>query len=109
MSRTRDPLLIAAGVWLDRCIVWLTLVLVTFTLLWTAIWERGLSCSWSEAVQQLLAVWQGQAAPIVTMLCALTAATSALAASLLAATLYTYWRRQGDLHGAHVRGSQLDQ
>ena len=62
MSRTRDPLLIAAGVWFDRCIVWLTLVLVTFALLWTAIWERGLSRPWSEGMQQLLTVWQGQAA-----------------------------------------------
>lgn len=108
MSRTRDPLLIAVGVWVDRCIVWLTFVLVTFALLWTAIWERGLGRSWGEGVQHLQAVWHGQATPIVNVLCAITAANATLVASFLAVSLYAYWRRQGELL-THVRGSQLHQ
>lgn len=109
MSRTRDPLLIAAGVWFDRFVVWLTLVGVTFVLLWAMVWERGLGYSWSDSVQQLEEVRHGQAAPVVTVLCMLTAVVSVMSSSLLATWLYARWHRQAELRTAHVRGSRLEE
>lgn len=106
---TRDPLLIAVAVWFDRLIVWLTLVGMLFCLLWEALWVRCLDGSSNDAVSQLQAVLQNRAAPVVTVLCVLTATTSFTAASTLAVWLHSQWRKQADLRTAHIRGSRLDQ
>lgn len=105
---TRDPFLMTFGIWLDRAAVWLTLTGVSFLLLWALVWQRGLGQPWTEAMRQLQTVLRGQADPIVNILCLLTLATAVAASSLLAAWLFMRWRRQGELHGTHVRGSQLD-
>lgn len=104
---TRDPFLMTFGVWLDRLLVWLTLVSVSFLLLWSLVWQR-LGRPWTEAAQQLLAVLSGRGEPIVNVLCGLSLATAGATATLLAAWLFARWRRQGELREAHVRGSQLD-
>jgi hypothetical protein len=106
--KTRDPFLSTFGIWLDRAAVWLALVCITFGLLWSAIWERYLGQSWAEAVNQLRAVLSGQADRITVVLAVLTLAVSVLTVDHLARWLFARWRRQGELNGAHLRGSRIE-
>lgn len=106
--KTRDPFLTMFAVWFDRLVVWLTLVAVSFAVLWSAICGRALGLPWSEATRQLTDVAAGRAVPIITVLAALTLAVAALGTSVVAAWLFARWRRQGRLQAAHLRGSRLE-
>jgi hypothetical protein len=105
--KTRDPFLSTFGIVFDRLAVWLILVIVAFVLLWSGIWERGLSQPWTEAINQLRVVLSGHGEPITNTLAALTLTVSIESASLLAAWMFVRWRRQGELGAMHVRGSRL--
>lgn len=104
---SRDPFLAVFGIWLDRAMVWLTLALVSFLLLWSLVWERCLGGTWLEALNQLRAVVTGQAAPIVTVQAALSLAVAMETTTLLSTWLFARWRRQGQPDAAHLRGSRL--
>ena len=105
---TRDPFLSSVFIVIDRFAVWLVLAAVSFLVLWSAVWQRGLGRSWAEALAALHAVLGGRAEPLTTTLCTLTLAVAVLASSLLCLWLFARWRRQGELRTEHVRGARLE-
>ena len=105
---TRDPFLTSFGIVLDRTMVWVVLTSVTFMVLWTAVWERGMGLPWSMAMRQLGMVFTAQAEPVTRTLFALTIAVAALSTGGMCVWLFARWRRQGELRGTHLRGPRLE-
>lgn len=105
----RDPFLIDHVAILDRAGAWLMLNAVSFVVLWSGVWERGLHLPWENALQQLYAVFTGTAVPLTRTLFALTITVTVLGTSIVCACLFARWRRKGQLRGQHVRGSRLDE
>jgi len=104
----RDPFLNSIGILLDRVAVWTALAGANFMVIWAAVWQRGLGLRWSVAVKQLESVVTGTATPLTQTLFVLTLTVAVLATSGVCVWLFTRWRRQGELRGAHIRGPRLE-
>ncbi len=105
----RDAFLIDHIAVLDRAGAWLMLNVVSFLVLWCAVWQRGLGVSWPAALEQLYPVFVGTALPVTRTLFGLTMTVSVLGTSIVCACLFARWRRKGQLRGQHVRGARLDE
>lgn len=104
----RDPFLISLSILLDRVAVFLILSVVSFMLLWSAVWERGLGLSWTFAFVQLQGIFSGQVERVIVVLFTLTLAVAVLGSGLLSFWLFARWRRRGELGASHLRGSHLE-
>lgn len=104
----RDPFLNSICILLDRVAVWTALASTNFMVIWAAVWQRGLGLRWSVAVKQLESVVTGTATPLTQTLFVLTLTVAVLATSGVCVWLFTRWRGQGELQGAHIRGPRLE-
>ena len=106
--KINDPFLNSVGIVFHRFCIGLVFAIIGFLILWSAVFERGLDLSWTEAFSQLPLLVHGQADSTTTTLAKLTLAVAFLFAYFIASALFAYWKRQGDLPEEHVRGSRLE-
>jgi len=104
---TRDPFLDQFRVVFDRFMAWLILSAASTLVWWTVVWERGFLLSFDDAWRLFLHFVTGNADRPATIVGLLTVAVALLISTMVAATLFAKWNRQGLLRAEHIRGSRL--